>query len=575
MFYNNKSILINTLSLMIHHTNEIQLMENIKTAFDTVDTNKIVDVEIRTLVESIKIFSNDLYEKSIRFPKQAKMYFDSSSLPDEVKELVGESGSTLSSKVIEEFVTFYSKAKHAVSMSTAIDNLNDTWDKFSKSGLSGVDIKLTNLLSKLEVVQDLGKSLAQDTMKNNAFVYNAFEEETGVKSFGTNRVEQESIEEDFNLVSTGMWVDNLVGGGFRAGTLYVMGALPSNFKSGFMLNVAEYIALHHSWDDFIVPSGMIPAILYINLEMKPSSINKRRCAFHGVNYDTIRGYSDTDANVDKIGDSRQLTENMMAMLREKNSRIPIVFKTELEGYSNINIKTDIAEYERLGFKIIMLITDYLDLFQIDWGEYREAEREEPLTIKAKQQRKIGIDLRIPVLSGAQLNRGGEELTTKLNEAGSRDIVKILNAGMIAKAHALKQKLDGLWFCHKFSVQDRINGDFTKRNFLGIVVDKDREDQAKFVPSPHVEKKPDNNYTGGRGGDYRTYYVVELEGIRLSDKIYSDTIKDLVNANSVAIDIVSMEEDDLNDETREMPEHLREEEERRTNYKKHEEENEEE
>ena len=75
-----------------------------------------------------------------------------------------------------------------------------------------------------------------------------------------------------------------------------------------------------------------------------------------------------------------------------------------------------------------------------------------------------------------------------------------------------------------------------------------------------------------GGDYRTYYVAELEGLRLSDKIYSDTIKDLVNANTMAIDIVSMDEDDLNDETREMPEELKAEEERKTNYK---EENEEE
>ena len=76
-------------------------MENIKTAFDTIDTNKIVDVDTRTLVESVKIFANDLYEKSIRVPKQAKMYFESSSLPDEVKELVAESGSTFSPKVIE------------------------------------------------------------------------------------------------------------------------------------------------------------------------------------------------------------------------------------------------------------------------------------------------------------------------------------------------------------------------------------------------------------------------------------------------------------------------------------------
>ena len=144
--------------------------------------------------------------------------------------------------------------------------------------------------------------------------------------------------------------------------------------------------------------------------------------------------------------------------------------------------------------------------------------------------------------------------------------------MIAKAHALKQKLDGLWFCHKFSIQDNVNGDFIQRNFLGIVVDKDRENQSKFVPSPYVEKKVDNNYTGGRGGDYRTYYVAELEGLRLSDKIYSDTIKDLVNANTMAIDIVSMDENDLNDETREMPEELKAEEERKTNYK---EENEEE
>lgn len=538
MFYHNKAILITTLGLMVEHTNEIQLMENIKTAFESINENEIVDIEIREFVASIKSFSHDIFHKSIRTPKQAKLYFQTSDLPTDVKRLVEEQSSSYSPKSIEELTSFYSKNKHFNVVSNLVEVLNDNWDKLTKSGLSGVDKKLEKVLENINSLNEISKEISKETLKGNSFAFNPLEEESGVESFGIKRVEQDARLEDANLIKTGMWIDNLVGGGFRPGTLNAIAALPGGFKSGFMQNVAEYISCNHSPDDFLVPSGMVPAILYINLELKSSSINKRRCAFYGIDYNKMMELPE-EGN-ESEGDV--FHKRMIEALKEKGSKIPIIFKTELEGYSIRNIRNDIEEYERYGYKVMMVIADYLDLFNMDWQSFKQEEGESPLAIKAVEIRNLGIELKVPILTGAQLNRGGEEITTKLREAGSRDIVKTLNSSMIATSHGLKRKLDSLWLCHKYEVDEIVDGQVQRNSFFAIVVDKDREHYSRFVPSPDIERK-DVKYQNKRSGDSRVYYVARLEGMKISNKLYSNTITDLVVADTTAVDIVSMNSDD--------------------------------
>ena len=103
MFYLNKQTLTTTMTLMINSTEHLQLMANIKDAYSNINTKKIDDVEIRKLVEACKTFSNDLFEKRIKTPKQARAYFDLSDLDPYVKEVIAENDTILSETLLNEY----------------------------------------------------------------------------------------------------------------------------------------------------------------------------------------------------------------------------------------------------------------------------------------------------------------------------------------------------------------------------------------------------------------------------------------------------------------------------------------
>ena len=531
---------IKTLSIMINHTNEIKLMKNIREAYNSIksDERSIPDIEERELVNSVKQFANDIFEKALRTPKQARYYFEKSDIPDRIKTLVWENDISFSKEILHEHVVEYAKMKYIEDINKAVENINITTDKLNKSGISNIDKRMRDLTKSVINLSKLEREISLSTSKSDTFVINP-NDTPEHPSFGVENVEQNITEQNHNIVSTGMWIDNLVGGGFRAECLYVIAALPQSFKSGFMLNVAEYVSCHHDIDDFLIPDGMIPVILYINLEMSEKQVNERRCSFYGEDPNDILYVPEEDD-----GKGRSLLDRMVWMLNKHGSKIPIVTQNGEEGMPIIDIETKISECERSGYKVIMLITDYLDLFDINWNKFRENTREEILTIKAIEQRALARKLKIPVLTGAQLNRESEEITKMQYKAATEDIVKYMSSRSLAKAHALKQKVEILWLCHRFSVEDMVDNKKVMRTFLGLVCDKDRDNVCKYIPSPVIKPKRPNSdiYINKKTDKSRTYYVCELNGMRMSETIYSDAIRDLTNVDNTAIDIMSTETD---------------------------------
>lgn len=535
---------VKSLVLLIKYTDNLKLVKAIRDAYAVRNLNDIIDVEIRGIVEAIQTFSDDLFRKGIKTPKAASYYFEASELPEDIKQLVHEMDFDLTPEVLAEETVSYAIMRHGKELNDLVEELTDATDKLNKSGLSGFNTKYKKLANLTNSLSKLTTEISIATTENDTFVINPNETETS-KSFGTEGVEQAIRDLSHNPVSTGMWIDNLTGGGFRAGCLYVIAALPSRFKSGFMLNVGEYISMHHNMDDFIIPNNSMPAILYINLEMSERQINERRCYFYGEDPNEVLFPPEGD-------DEKGVTfaDRMKWMLKKHGSNIPIITQNTNEGSTILDIETKISECERLGYKVVMLITDYLDLFDNDWSRYREANREEPLTMKAVEQRTLAKKLRIPVLTGAQLNRSSEEDIHKVVTTGKariEDVAKRMNASMLAKAHGLKQKVECLWFCYNFILPDEVDGKEVNRTFLGIVVDKDRDHVARYVPSEYI-KRNENKYINTRKKDTnRVHYVCELNGLRMSETVYSDTISDLLNNNNLNVTASIMSTDNSVDE----------------------------
>ena len=96
-------------------------------------------------------------------------------------------------------------------------------------------------------------------------------------------------------------------------------------------------------------------------------------------------------------------------------------------------------------------------------------------------------------------------------------------------------------CHNKSLVDNKK---VMRTFLGLVCDKDRDNVCKYIPSPVIKPKRPNSdiYINKKTDKSRTYYVCELNGMRMSETVYSDAIRDLTNVDNTAIDIMSTETD---------------------------------
>ena len=526
MFYLNKQTLTTTMTLMINSTEHLQLMANIKDAYSNINTKKIDDVEIRKLVEACKTFSNDLFEKRIKTPKQARAYFDLSDLDPYVKEVIAENDTILSETLLNEYSNYFARIKYQDILSKEMESLNNRWDYFARTGISTVLPATQDLITSANNVTDIVSKLTRDTSSKKAFVVNPDKSST-VKSFGMERVEQSALESETRKVRTGLFLDHITGGGFNIGALYIAASISGGFKSGLLQNIAESIAIEMSPEEFSVPTGMMPAVLYINLEMSDIQMTHRKISFFGEDYDKI-AFGDESSPA-------TMEERMYELLQRHNSKIPVIYQHGSKGYSISALKSDLQQYEREGYKIICLVTDYLDLFKWEPSLTDEAERNEPIVIKTEQQREVAKEFKIPVITAAQMNREASKLKEQLPKAFKEDIVKSVNSGMLAKGFSITNVAEQIYCVYKFTIGDD--------SYFSLVVDKDRDGQAKYVdPITHKTKEAKPKSKRGQF-DGRIHYVSKLDGFRITNN-YSDTIKNFISSDADTVSVISVDESDI-------------------------------
>ena len=545
MFYDNKQIHLKTLSMLLNCTDRIKLIRAIREAYKDINADKIPDVDIKDCVKAIKQFIYDIFEKGIKKPKQAKAYFEDFEMNPELKELILDLDIHLSDEMVKEYVAKYTLYKNSVNLARLKESFDKSYDEFTKGNISDLDKAMHKLNEDVFNLYEVAREMSIANMDDNMSVIVPTDMS---KSFGLEEKDAKIEDTSTSLVKTHMWIDNIVGGGFRGGRLYTVCSLPGGFKSGFMQNVAEFISMNNKMIDFDMPDDEIPCILYINLEMNEEQISKRRFQFYGEDPAIWMNIPEEDD-----GRGNTLHEREAAMLRKHNVELPIVYVAEEENYPLLDIYAKVEELSRQDspFKPVMIIVDYLDLTENDWAAFRAETRMEPLVAKAVELRKIAKKLRIPILTAAQLNRGGEEVNDRLGEGNVKDIVKNFSAKNLAKAYALKEKVDGLWFCYKYDIEEFIDGEYIYTPVFGIVIDKDRDKLAQYKPSVlDAEKEKDIGYSAKRRArDTRIYYICRLEDFRLSTTDYSSIVKNLSRSSDPsAIEILSTDVDISNIDT---------------------------
>lgn len=529
MYYKNKAVLKSALILMMNNTDSLSLMSAIHKAFDKIKVDDIPDVETKHLVDTIKILSSDIQNKGIKTPESAKLYIENSSLPEETKELVTTLGHRQSDSVVADYKNFFTKMLYVDTMEKLIDNLVEDYGKFKKAGVEQVKSRLEKLIDTQHAFDDTMLEVAKSVDESDVF---AIDVSKDTKNIGMDKVEQSMITQDRHKIRTGMWIDNLTGGGFLNKALYIVAATAGGFKSGFLQNVAEFISMEMKPEDFLVADGMTPAVYYLNLEMTSTQMLERKVAFYG------ESFSDVVAKMSL--DNTSLSEEIASILKKNNSKIPVLYdQGDAEVYTIHDVKLKLKNAERMGYHVVALILDYADLLKYDSSNLQVdlAARKEVVVSKIESLRALAKEFDIPVISGAQLNRSAEDLLkSKENRAATDDIILEVSSAQLAKGYAIKTIPEQIYICLKSTVNDR--------DYFQILVDKDRQGKATYVPS-EIDKVEDNKEKVHKGKRKRhtgrVMYVAEMDGFRISNR-YSNTIRSFTDDESVfdLMDVDSIE-----------------------------------
>lgn len=510
MFYKNKSTLKTTLALMANNPDNILLMSTIYKCYKDVDLNDIPDVETRELCRIVQKISSDIQTKGIRTPNVMRDYIRNSSLNNDIQSLILGMKQRYDDSLLKSYNTFFSKHRLTPSVEKLIEDLNDNYDQFKKSGIENTEEHLSNFLSVAHQLEDAVKELTKSTTDNDVFVVDVSKGIDKVQTIGMEKLEQGVNTTVNSKVKTGMWIDHMTGGGFTNKNLYLVASIAGGFKSGFLQNVAERISTYMKPEDFLVPDGVTPVIYYLNLEMTSTQLLERRCSFYGTSMDEIM------LKVEDPNHPSTITKEVAKMLDENGSRLPVLYEQGKTDYDIHQIKLKMKEAEQMGYKVVCLIVDYIDLMKYEASIHDQLELKYPIVAKASDLRDLAKEYDIPVITAAQMNRQAEEVLKNFeHRAASEDLITRISSAQLAKAHSLKAIPEQIYMCYKFTINDK--------DYFSIIVDKDRQNKARYI-KPEQHKLPDEvMYNRKKKPSTRVMYVAPLEGFKISDT-YADTIK---------------------------------------------------
>lgn len=509
MFIKSETLIKTAMNLMVNHTDKLQLMKNIFDAFNASDENEIEDAYQKRLFKGAKALSDVLMNKGIKDSQQAEMYFSSLNIDDDMKSLVIRDN-RFPEEVLKDYTYLFSKIKYQQKVKRAFVKLEDSYHDYMISDVSDVKDTTQKLLDYENEFGDIMTEIRNSVNEKEVLVLS---HDDSIRDVGVEQLQEDIIKSD-KKVKTGMWMDNVTGGGFKCGKLYIIASISGGFKSGFMQNMVEYMSMANKPEDFKIPTGMKPFILYINLEMSQIQMIERRAQFYGVDKDYLLH---ADKGIDNV---------LKDTLKKNGSDMLVIYQKEMQNeYTTQQLETDLKNYERDGLYCVGLVFDYSDLLQYHVTADDEANRKTPLVRKNELLRSVAQRRKIPVITGIQLNRGSAEIKKKLTRAASTDVLLELASDSIAKSFDIINIPEQIYFCLRFDVSDQ--------SFFSLLVEKDRDNDAKFKTEDGKILPPRYN---------RIHYTAKMNGFKITND-YKDSIREFnVNDESIVTTMAFSDED---------------------------------
>ena len=229
--------------------------------------------------------------------------------------------------------------------------------------------------------------------------------------------------------------------GLNPSSLIILAARPAMGKSAFVLNIAEYVAMHDK----------VPVMIF-SLEMSKEEIANRMLA------------SESEVDSMKIKNGNDLTSEDWLKLGQASGRLSDIplYIDDTPGLTSAELRAKCRKV-KLEKNIGLVIIDYLQLME---SKTKSPSRQQEISEISRSLKILAKELQIPVIALSQLSRATESRT---------DHKPMLSD--LRESGAIEQDADIVMFIHR---EDYYNPETEKKNIAEIIIAKNRSGETGTV-----------------------------------------------------------------------------------------------
>lgn len=501
------------------------------------DINGITELA-KFILNNKKININEVLAKivSLKFTPEVKSKIDMS--PSFTK-----SGKRM---ILNKLSMAYNHKVFGQYLSNMEKNLNKAYyEAGTNEGLEAYDrfTEVSNLLNKEMVSRDIslktmtGFSCGGDDMDENL-------DNVGIRA-AVNGLKKASA----NTLLLPPPFSHLFGGGLRGSELTLICAKSGGFKTGTLHNLLFLASSYNDPSKLVLEEGMKPLLLLYELELTNEQMLLRQMQYLG-------NYNLNDPEYVESKSDDEIEEEIARTNASGDFKIKFIIKSkEVEDDGDANgksatltvedIKSDIENYKTLGYQVVGVFIDYISLLEVSHNKYKKyndtgGEGSALLTRLCHECRSIATKYKIPVVVPAQLNDGASVKLSEFNDKMKYvDILYHFSESDISASKAMKQELDNLIFCNRFSVTTTNTETESKetKDFISFRILKDRHNHSRYVYSKrdinnkseydsYTRKLQNNNMDGMRltKETADVHFVVPVDGYKIDYTDYAKSIR---------------------------------------------------
>ena len=236
------------------------------------------------------------------------------------------------------------------------------------------------------------------------------------------------------LVSGMQGLNEMLGGGFEKGRLYLFLGLPGEGKSTTMLNIA-YQMKKYNKKYILRDKTKTPCIVFLTME------NSLKETIERLFNISTRPESLVDYNLQEVIEMMR-TEGQLFL--SDSSPIDIVIKYAPSDLNDTNyLYTLYDELEDQGYECICMIQDYLK--RIKSANSHNVELRLELGYICNEFKTFGEEKQIPIISASQLNREAARHIDESRKKNDSDLVRLFGRNNIGESINILENADGVFF----------------------------------------------------------------------------------------------------------------------------------